>query len=66
MSDTHKVMLVVPDPVTMDGTVLHGEVGDIVSDVHWAEARAAEDAGLVVVVDEIEDELSQILRAATA
>ena len=46
VSDTHNVMLVVPDPVTMDGTVLHGDVGDIVSGVHWAEAQAAAHAGL--------------------
>lgn len=54
MTEHIDVMLCVPSPVTMDGTVLHGDVGDVVRGVHWAEAQAAERMGLVVALDDLQ------------
>jgi hypothetical protein len=60
---THRVMLCVPVVHMSDG-VLCGKPGDI-AEIHWAEARSAEAAGLVVVLDDIDTEARALGSATT-
>ena len=58
----HDVMLCLPNVRLSDGTILRGAVGDVVRGVQWAEARAAAEQGLVVIVDDFDADVRAVLR----